>query len=86
LHAAAYQGLNDVISYLVSVGAKPDTMDGYGQTPLSISQALITVGIGAHYYQAPRIFRRETADLLVQLGATPVERSGVVVVTQRAAE
>src|SRR5207244_3694025 len=36
LHAAAYQGLNDVIEYLVSKGANLDAKDGFGQTPLSI--------------------------------------------------
>jgi ankyrin repeat protein len=86
LHAATYQGLNDVIRYLAGQGAKLDAMDGFGQTALSISQALITKGLGDQYYQAPRIFRRDTADLLLALGATPLERSGVVIVTQRATE
>src|SRR5262249_42443158 len=31
LHTAAYQGLNDVITYLVSKGAKLETQDGFGQ-------------------------------------------------------
>ena len=33
LHAAAYQGLNDVIEFLVGKGAKLDAKDGFGQTP-----------------------------------------------------
>jgi ankyrin repeat protein len=77
LHAAAYQGLDDVITYLAGKGAKLDTMDRFGQTPLSISYAVLTDGIGASYYQTPRIYRQETADLLLKLGATPLERSGV---------
>jgi ankyrin repeat protein len=77
LHAAAYQGLDDVIAYLSSKGAKLDVMDGFGQTPLSISYAVITEGIGAAYYQVPRIYRKQTADLLLKLGATPLEKSGV---------
>src|SRR5215470_19876218 len=36
LHAASYQGLKDVIQYLVSKGADVNEMDSFGQTPLSI--------------------------------------------------
>jgi len=32
-HAAAYQGLNDVIGFLATKGAKLDTFDGLGQHP-----------------------------------------------------
>ena len=83
LHAAAYQGLDDVITHLAGKGAKLDAMDRFGQTPLSISYAVLTEGIGAAYYQTPRIYRQETADLLLKLGATPLERSGVKGVTQQ---
>jgi uncharacterized protein len=86
LHAAAYQGLDDVIAFLGGKGAKLDAMDHFGQTPLSISLSVITEGIGAAYYQTPRIYRKETADLLLKLGATPLERSGVKAsITQRPA-
>jgi hypothetical protein len=83
LLAAAYQGLNDVIAYLGSKGAKLDTKDGFGQTPLSISYGIITKDIGDAYYQSPRVFRRDTADLLLSLGATPLEKSGVVAAVLR---
>jgi len=84
LHAAAYQGLDDVIAFLGGKGARLDAMDQFGQTPLSISLSIITEGIGAAYYQTPRIYRKETADLLLKLGATPLEKSGVKVsITQR---
>lgn len=86
IHAAAYQGLNDVISYLVAEGADPDQMDRFGQTALSISNAVITEGIGAAYYQAARVFRRDTADLLLALGATPLDESDVVQVMRRATD
>ena len=86
VHAAAYQGLDDVIAFLSGKGAKLDTMDHFGQTALSISRSVITEGIGAAYYQTPRIYRRETSDLLLKLGATPLEKSGVKVsITQRPA-
>ena len=84
LHAAAYQGLDEVITFLGGKGARLDAMDQFGQTPLSISLSVITEGIGAAYYQTPRIYRKETADLLLKLGATPLEKSGVKVsITQR---
>ena len=83
LHAAAYQGLNDVIAFLASRGAKLDTKDGFGQTALSISYAIITKDIGDAYYQSPRVYRRDTAELLLKSGATPLEKSGVVAVVKR---
>jgi len=83
LHAAAYQGLNDVVAFLVSKGAKPDTKDGFGQTALSISMSVLVKDIGDRRLQIPRKFRKETAELLLKLGATPLERSGVAVVLQR---
>jgi ankyrin repeat protein len=83
LHAATYQGLNDVVELLVSKGAKIDAMDGLGQTPLSISLSVLTKDAGARRLQIPRRYRAETAELLLKLGATPLNKSGVVVVLQR---
>lgn len=77
LHAAAYQGLNDVVELLVHKGARLDAIDDFGQTPLSIALLIITEGIGAAYDQTPKFYRPDTADLLLKLGATPLERSGV---------
>ncbi len=84
LHLAAYHGENDVIKYLVEKGAKLNVMDGFGQTPLSISNAIVTEGIGDAYRQTPRSYRKETAELLLSLGATPLEKSGVKRVSERA--
>jgi hypothetical protein len=75
--------LNDVIEFLVAKGAKLDAKDGFGQTPLSISYSIITKEIGSEPLQIPRILRQDTADLLLKLGATPLDRSGVMVVLQR---
>src|SRR5439155_18256849 len=66
LHAAAYQGMNDLIEYLVSKGAKIDQKDEFGQTPLSISLSVLTKDIGARRLQIPRRYRQETAELLLQ--------------------
>jgi uncharacterized protein len=83
LHCATYQGLNDVIEFLVSKGAKIDAFDRLGQTPLSISLSVLTKDAGAKRLQIPRRYRRETAELLIRLGATPLNKSGVQVVLQR---
>jgi ankyrin repeat protein len=83
LHQASYQGLTDVIEYLVSKGADINEMDSFGQTPLSISLAVLVQDIGARRLQIPRRYRKEVAELLLKLGATPLDKSGVVVVLQR---
>jgi len=83
LHAASYQGLKDVIQYLVSKGADVNEMDSFGQTPLSIALAVLVQDIGARRLQIPRRYRRDVAEVLLKLGATPLDKSGVVVVLQR---
>jgi ankyrin repeat protein len=86
LHAAAYQGMNDLIEYLVSKGAKIDQKDQFGQTPLSISLSVLTRDIGARRLQIPRRYRQETAELLLSLGASSLEKTGVVVLLQRSGD
>jgi ankyrin repeat protein len=86
LHAAAYQGLTDVIELLVSKGAKTETKDKLGQTPLSISLAILTKEAGAKRLQIPRRYRGEVAQVLLKMGATPLMQSGVNIVVQRAGE
>ena len=83
LHAASYQGLNDVIQFLIAKGSKIDVKDSFGQTPLSISNAILVKDIGAATLQIPRIFRRDIVDLLLKLGATPIDRSNIAIVMQR---
>ena len=86
LHAAAYQGLNDVIEYLVSKGANIDQKDEFGQTALSISLSVLTKDIGARRLQIPRRYREDTAQLLLKLGAGTLDKTGVVVVLQRSGD
>jgi len=86
LHAATYQGINPVIEYLVSKGAKIDQKDEFGQTPLSISLSVLTKEIGARRLQIPRRYRQETAELLIKLGASTLEKTGVQVVLQRSGD
>ena len=71
LHAAAYQGMNDVIEYLVSKGAKIDQKDEFGQTPLSISLSVLTKDIGARRLQIPRRYRRGNGQASAQAGRHP---------------
>jgi ankyrin repeat protein len=83
LHAAAYQGLNDVIEYLAGKGGKFETFDELGQTPLSISLAVLTKEAGARRLQIPRRYHKDTSELFLKLGAVPLNKSGVNVVFQR---
>jgi len=83
IHTASYQGLNDVVEYLAGKGGKLDTLDELGQTPLSISLSVLTKEAGARRLQIPRRFHKDTAELLLKLGATPLDKSGVHVVLQR---
>src|SRR5215467_447592 len=86
VHAAAFQGLNDVIEVLAAKGAKLDVMDRFGQTPLSIAYGILTKDLGDAFYQGARVVRQDTADLLLKLGATPLGQSGVVSVERRAGD
>jgi ankyrin repeat protein len=86
LHSASMQGLNDVIELLAAKGAKLDVKDGFGQTPLSIAYGILTKDLGDAFYQGSRVYRPDTANLLLKLGATPLEQSGVVSVEQRTSE
>ena len=86
LHNAAYQGLNDVIEYLASKGAKLDAKDGFGQTPLSIAMSVVTKEAGANRLQIPRRYRGDTTALLLKLHATPLNKSGVNIVLQRSGD
>ena len=77
LHGAAYKGVDSVVQFLVEKGAKIEVFDEYGQTPLSIANAVITVGVKDAYYQSSRVVRKSTSDLLLKLGAKPLANSGV---------
>jgi ankyrin repeat protein len=77
LHGAAYKGVDSVVQFLVERGARMEVFDEYGQTPLSIANAVITVGGKDAYYQSSRVVRKSTSDLLLKLGAKPLAESGV---------
>ena len=77
LHGASGVGLDAIVQYLVEHGAKMDVMDNFGQTPLSIAEAVITVGINDDGRLRPFKYFPSTAKLLLKMGATPVAESGV---------
>jgi ankyrin repeat protein len=79
LHGAAYKGVDAVVQFLIDHGARTEVFDKYGQTPLSIANAVITVGSKDAYYQSSRVVRKSTSDLLLKLGARPLAESGVQV-------
>ncbi|MBI4886199.1 MAG: ankyrin repeat domain-containing protein, partial [Acidobacteria bacterium] len=77
LHGAAYKGVDAAVRFLVERGARTDVLDDYGQTPLSIANAVITVKSKDAYYQSSRVVRTSTSELLLRLGAKPLAESGV---------
>jgi uncharacterized protein len=83
LHSATYQGITDLMEFLIDKGANIEAMDSFRQTPLSISLSVLTKEAGAHRLQIPRRYRPEVAELLVKAGAVPLEKSGVNVVLTR---
>ena len=83
LHGAAYTGSDAILQFLVEKGAKMDGKDRFGQTPLSIAEGVITVGLGNDAVRRPRNVRQATADLLLKLGATTLADSGVQVVVKK---
>jgi uncharacterized protein len=77
IHGAAYKGIDSIVQFLVEKGAKMDVFDEYGQTPLSITYSAITVGGRYAYGNSPRELHASTRDLLLKMGATPLDKSGV---------
>ena len=78
LHGAAYVGADDIVRFLVEHGAKVETMDNFGQTPVSIAEGVVTTGI-VEFSKKPWGTHRSTVDLLLDLGAAPLASSGVKV-------
>lgn len=73
LHVAAYMGSDAIIQFLMDKGAKVNLKDKYGQTPLSIAQNIITIGLGDDSPRRPREFHKTTSELLLKLGAVPLD-------------
>lgn len=78
LHGAAFGGLDEVVRVLVKGGANIDAKDAAGQTPLAKAMNIKPkIGLdtrkNGHSVFVPYTYWKSTADLLLQLGATPVE-------------
>jgi ankyrin repeat protein len=75
LHGAASNGMDNVVQYLAGKGARLDVRDKYQQTPLSIATGIRLPWIPKGD-ELGEIIRPSTRDLLVKLGATPVDSPG----------
>jgi ankyrin repeat protein len=75
MHGAAANGANGVVEYLAQKGAKLDVRDRYQQTPLSIAsgERLPWIPNGDEFGE---IIQPSTRDLLLKLGATPLNTPG----------
>jgi ankyrin repeat protein len=78
IHAATFIGADTIVEYLLKNGANPDVKDVFGQTPISISEQVITAELGDHFDVRPRRSYPELTSMLLDMGATPLEESGVV--------
>ncbi len=75
LHGAALNGANEIVRYLVDHGATMDVWDRYQQTPLSIAMGMRLSWI-PYGDELGEIIQPHTAELLLELGATPVDSPG----------
>ncbi len=72
LHGAAYTGANSIVQYLVEKGAKMEVKDNFEQTPLIIAEGIIGAGV-VEFQKKAFGPHPSTANLLLKLGATPLE-------------
>jgi ankyrin repeat protein len=75
LLGAAGNGANEVVQFLAQKGAKLDVRDKYQQTPLSIATGIRLPWI-PYGEELGEIIQPSTAELLLKLGATPVNTPG----------
>jgi len=75
MHGAAANGANAIAEFLAARGAKLDVKDKYQQTPLSIASGMRLPWI-PYGDELGEIIQQPTADLLLKLGATPLNTPG----------
>ena len=72
MHGAAGNGADAIVEFLADRGAKLDVKDQYQQTPLSIASGLRLPWI-PYGEELGEIIQPSTAELLLKLGATPLD-------------
>jgi uncharacterized protein len=72
IHGAAYVGADDIIQFLAEKGAKVDTENVYGQTAWTIAAEVMTAGLAKDKDLRPRNSHKNSAELLIKLGAKPL--------------
>jgi hypothetical protein len=75
MHGASTNGADAVVQYLAEKGANLDIRDKYQQTPLSIATGIRLPWI-PYGDELGEIIQPSTRDLLLKLGATPVDAPG----------
>jgi ankyrin repeat protein len=75
MHGAAANGADGVVQFLAQKGAKLDVWDKYQQTPLSVATGIRLPWI-PDGDELGEIIQPSTRDLLLKLGATPVDTPG----------
>jgi ankyrin repeat protein len=75
MHGAATNGADAVVQFLADRGAKLDVKDKYQQTPLSIASGMRLPWI-PYGDELGEIIQPSTAQLLLKLGATPLDTPG----------
>ncbi|NIN34981.1 MAG: hypothetical protein GTO60_07730, partial [Gammaproteobacteria bacterium] len=76
MHGATQVVANPVIQYLAEQGADLDARDIYQQTPLSAAMGVRLPWIQVNPLGEEGFIRQSTVDLLLSLGATPLDTPG----------
>ena len=72
MHNAAFLGEDEIIQFLADNGAEVDVEDEFGQTPWTMARGIIPSEVTLFVVSRGRYgIYESTADLLLELGATP---------------
>jgi hypothetical protein len=76
LHGATQMVADPIIQFLADHGADVDARDIYQQTPLSAAMGILLPWVRDNPLGEEGAVRQSTADLLLRLGATPLDTPG----------
>jgi hypothetical protein len=68
IHAAAFTGATAMVQYLADKGADLNAVTGIGETPWSMASGISPNAMNAAFWT----YHKDTVELLVRLGATPM--------------